>query len=195
MSGPGPERVRADIKRRLRSISSEAFFYYYLFVDNVTSTILRFLGEIGIRVREGVVADGSFLPGIEVENGSLIVDRSKLKYPGDLLHEAGHLAVVPAPIRYALSGEVKIPDEHPGVVEMVAMLWSYAACLHLRVDPAVVFHEHGYYGRSQRLLFSYQMGIYPGVYDLENAGMTLSPQNAELTGREAFPVMQKWIRD
>ena len=30
------------------------------------------------------------------EQGSIVIDKDALLYPGDILHEAGHIAVVPA---------------------------------------------------------------------------------------------------
>src|SRR5687768_11169129 len=118
------------------------------FQNVFAAKIIAFLREIGIRVTAGDVVDATFLPGIEVINGGLVVDESKLLYPGDLLHEAGHLAVTPGERRAELHGKVEISDELPQVVELEAMLWSYAACLHLKLDPTVVFHEHGYRGQA-----------------------------------------------
>ena len=57
--------------------------------------IVAFLEEIGLPVRFRDLDEAGFLPGITVEAGGLNVDREKLLYPGDLLHEAGHLAVLP----------------------------------------------------------------------------------------------------
>lgn len=71
---------------------------------DVADAIIDFLREIGLCVEERDLSDKTFLPGILVEKGGLIVDRVKLRYPGDLLHEAGHLAVVSARRRADLSG-------------------------------------------------------------------------------------------
>ena len=181
------------------SISDRGLFIFAtiggMAADAVTSRILVFLAEIGLSVREGEVSDSSFLPGIEVANGGLIVDRSRLKYRGDLLHEAGHLAVVPASLRSSLSGEVKTPDENEEAVEVMAMLWSYAACLHLDIDPRVVFHEHGYRGHSPGLLNTFQLGFFPGVHHLEATGMTVGRADPSRPEVLPFPVMQKWLRD
>ena len=163
-------------------------------MTDATSTILDFLAEIGIEVREGPVSHASFLPGIEIENGALVIDRSRLRYAGDLLHEAGHLAVAPPDARRSMSGEVKTPGAAPSSIELMAMLWSYAACLHLNLDPATVFHEHGYHGQSSSLLMNFALGIYLGVHELEDAGMTLSPAEAAQAAREPFPAMERWLR-
>lgn len=59
-----------------------------MFKDNSVNYICGFLTEISLQVQSGTVSVDSFLPGIFVLAGSLIVDEEKLKYPDDLLHEA-----------------------------------------------------------------------------------------------------------
>lgn len=163
--------------------------------DGIIDKILTFLAEIGIPATAGEVADDTFLPGIDVRNGTLIVDRRKLRYAGDLLHEAGHIAVSPAAIRSQLSGKIDLPEAAPHLVELEAMLWSYAACLHLGIDPRVVFHDDGYHGQAAALLQNFQLGVFHGVNGLVAAGMTLSPGDAAtVPGGKPFPAMQKWLR-
>ena len=158
-------------------------------------TIVAFLREIGLPVAAGSVDDASFLPGIEVVTGGLIVDEAKLKYPGDLLHEAGHLAMTPAASRSRLSGQVETPGANADVIESAAMCWSFAACLHLNLDPGSVFHEYGYHGRAQNLLFNFELGIFPGVHELVAAEMTRTGVDTHDSDLHRFPAMKKWLRD
>jgi len=160
-----------------------------------TNCITSFLTEIGIVLTWANLPDETFLPGIQVFDGTLLVDESKLKYPGDLLHEAGHLAVVPADARPHLNDEVTWPDQNADLIEAAAICWSYAACVHLGLDPQIVFHKDGYLGRSEGLLLNFQMQVYPGAVALEAAGMTYTVNNAEKLGFEPFPAMRKWLRD
>ena len=112
-----------------------------------TEIILEFLCEIGLTVIERTVPTGSVLPGISIDHGALVVDHAALLYPGDLLHEAGHLAVVPPAERAALTDNVG--DD--GGMEMAAIAWSYAAAVHLGVPLDVLFHDHGYRGHCYRI--------------------------------------------
>ena len=162
---------------------------------NVVTLIISFVREIGISLQYGAVDDDTFLPGIDVSEGSLIVDQSRLRYPGDLLHEAGHLAVTPAAFRPQLSGKVEAPHGNPNEIEAAAICWSYAACLHLRLDPRVVFHEQGYHGRSESLLLNFDLGVFPGLPELVSAQMALTEVEARSLGLAPFPSMQKWLRD
>ena len=155
-----------------------------------TTLILDFLNEIGITIAHAPLDDRTFLPGIDVVNGGLVVDLAKLKYPGDLLHEAAHLAVAPAELRPSLNGEVNIPGTDPPVLELAAMLWSYAACVHLHIDPHVVFHEHGYHGQAGALIRTFEFGVFPGVKVLVEAGMTKDTSDGM-----AFPEMTAWLRE
>ena len=155
-----------------------------MFENDTTSHIAEFLKAIGLEITAGAVDESAFLPGIRVENGGLVIDESRLSYPGDLLHEAGHLAVVPLDIRQTLHDEVHV--DNPVTIESAAMSWSYAACVHLGLNLRVVFHESGYHGRSENLLLGFQLGVFPGLHELISAGMTRA---------DKFPEMQKWLRD
>ena len=54
--------------------------------------VLSFLDEIGINIIEKQLGE-TFLPGLDLGPDGLYIDFDKLLYPGDILHEAGHLAV------------------------------------------------------------------------------------------------------
>ncbi|MEP7188409.1 MAG: hypothetical protein ABI901_04360 [Roseiflexaceae bacterium] len=75
------------------------------FTDTLTATIVAFLRGIGLVVRSGRIPEQSFLPGIWINHGTLVVDEAGLSYPGDLLHEAGHLAVASPERRATIVGD------------------------------------------------------------------------------------------
>ena len=82
--------------------------------------IIEFLREQGFEVREDVLSSESFLPGIAIVEGALVVDWAGSPSPGDLLHEAGHLALLPPVQRRAASSRL-VTD---GGYEMGAIAWS-----------------------------------------------------------------------
>lgn len=166
-----------------------------MFQNKLTRQISDFLKEIGIEVFPVKLSRETFLPGIFVEGGKLFVDEEKLLYPGDLLHEAGHIAVTPARLRNELNDEISLPDFQSGVLETEAIIWSYAACVHLDLDPRIIFHPNGYQGKSDALLSNFRIGVFPGVNQLEDAGMTFSERTAADSGAEPFPKMLKWCKD
>lgn len=164
------------------------------FFKEPTRTLAEFVRRVGIPVLGGELPDDTFLPGLEVVAGSLVIDEKKLMHPGDILHEAGHLAVMPAEERARSNGEVETAAGWPEVVELEAICWSYAACVELGIDPRIVFHEHGYQGRSEALLRGFELGVFPGVPGLELYGMTYTAPKAAAADIDPFPVMQRWLR-
>ena len=100
---------------------------------------VSFLQSIGIDVFYKTIEGKTFLPGIIIENGAIAIDKDKLKYPGDILHEAGHIAVVPAAERNTLSEHDIAERANSNAEEMMAIAWSYAACVHLDIDATFCF--------------------------------------------------------
>jgi len=160
-----------------------------------TDRIVAFLRGIGLPVAEGCVPDDCFLPGVRIHHGTLVFDRQRLQWPGDLLHEAGHLAVAPAALRPTLSDGIELPDEVRHAGEMEATAWAYAAVCHLGLDPAVLFHAGGYHGKSAGLVVTYSMGVYPGAAGLADAGLTHVGPAARDAGLPVYPRMSRWLRD
>jgi hypothetical protein len=165
------------------------------FNDPITQKMADFLIEIGIDVVSVGDAGVTFLPGIRVENGKILVNEEQLTYPGDLLHEGGHLAIAPAALRPSLTGEVVIPGTDPEPVEAYAIAWSYAAMVHLGLDPKVIFHPGGYRVESERLEANFNLGVYIGVNGLQDAGLSLTQPEALKRGLPPYPHMLKWLRD
>lgn len=161
------------------------------FRDATTNRIAEFLAAIGLTVRSGEFPEATFLPGLRVEQGALVVDEARLLYPGDLLHEAGHLAVLPAEQRRAQ--EADAGDDLGN--EIAAICWSYAAAVHIALDPAVVFHAHGYRGASQWFLENFASGNYMGVPLLQWMGMTADEKRAPALGVTPYPHMLRWLRE
>lgn len=153
-----------------------------------TAAIIGFLASIGIAVREGEVPPETIVPGIRLEQGEIVFDRTKMLYPGDLLHEAGHLAVMPQSRRCTATESA---SQDPGE-EMAAIAWSYAAALHIGLDPAVVFHSGGYREGSPAILENFREGRYVGVPLL--AWMSLTNVKAHAETQVVYPRMIRWLR-
>jgi hypothetical protein len=162
-------------------------------VDTLNRCI-EFLAEIGITVSWKKLEGPCFLPGLSIENGAIIIDKDALKYPGDILHEAGHIAVVPAAERATLSGTTIDKRLNNKAEEMMAIAWSYAACVHLDIDPGFVFHDDGYKGGGSYIVDNFREKKYFGLPMLQWTGMAIDPKNA-IKGQPAYPDMIKWLRD
>ncbi|MFL6138698.1 MAG: hypothetical protein ACJ74O_12985 [Frankiaceae bacterium] len=159
--------------------------------DATTERIIAFLRSIGLRVEMAPVDGPTVLPGITVSAGALVIDPGRLRYPGDILHEAGHLAVVTAAERADLDHNV---GQSPAN-EMMAIGWSYAAARHLDLPPEVVFHDDGYRGGSRSLLDNFAAGRYLAVPTLQWLGLTADERRAAELGVPPYPHMLRWLRD
>jgi hypothetical protein len=157
-------------------------------LDATATRIVDWLLEIGLTVRFAPV-DDSFLPGVMLEPGGLIVDPERLLYPGDLLHEAGHLATM-LPAQRAATGSNAGADMGD---EIAAQTWSYAAAVHLGIPPEIVFHATGYKGAAASLVEIYRDGN-AGVPLLQWMGLTLDAKRAAEAGVEPYPRMIRWLR-
>lgn len=153
--------------------------------QNIIETIINFLRSININIVEQKLPNNTFLPGLSLLGNSILMDLEKLKYPGDLLHEAGHIAVTEEKIR-PLIGTTEIGGNWPtDGEEIAAILWSYAASCYLDLDLKIVFHPNGYKNDSEWLIEQFNNKNYIGLPLLEWMS---------LCNKEEFPKMKKWIR-
>jgi hypothetical protein len=149
------------------------------------ATIVDFIRGVGIVVETAALPEDGFLPAIAVRDGRLVYDPDRLQYPGDLLHEAGHIAVTDPALRPTVS-----EFDGNGGDEMAAIGWSYAAALAAGIDPSVVFHDFGYRGGGQSILENFAVGRFLGVPMLQYYGLARLPAD----DGAPYPVMIKWLR-
>ena len=159
-----------------------------MFSDPLTVKLAAFVRGVGIDVHATELAEPTFLPGLDIRCGAVLVDAARLRYPGDILHEAGHIAVSRPEQRHRPK---LTPD---GGDEMASLAWSYAAARHLDVEASIVFHPDGYKGESSALVANFSEGHYIGVPLLQLYGMTVEPRLAAARGVEPYPHMLRWLR-
>jgi len=159
----------------------------------LTDIIVQFINNIGIPCRQAVLETGTFLPGIDIKEGAILYDPELMKYPGDLLHEAGHVAVLqPEDRLQAQSPDKLFGHMDKGAAEMAAIAWSWAALQHLGLEPEIVFHEHGYKGDGTSFIKNFNDGKYFGVPTLDYIGMCRDPKRHN--DEHTFPNMLHWLR-
>ena len=143
-------------------------------------TICAFLEAIGIAVEVAPIRVAGLLPGLAVHRGAVLIDPEAETFPGDLLHEAGHIAVTDPDFRATLDEVGDDPGE-----EMAAIAWSVAAARACGVPLEVLFHPEGYKGGVAAMIAAFADGRGPGIpmlawYELAEPG--------------AFPAMTRWLR-
>lgn len=156
--------------------------------ENSIHQIYAFLDNIGIPFQETTIAVDTFLPGIRIEAGILEIDRNKLQHPGDLLHEAGHLALSEPARRSVLNQALLDQAGAEQGEEIGVLLWTFLAAKHLDMPAEIVFHADGYKGQSQWLLDSFNSGSYIGLPLLKWMGIV------EEAPGGALPKVVKWLR-
>ncbi|MEL6530469.1 MAG: hypothetical protein AAGK01_04460 [Pseudomonadota bacterium] len=154
--------------------------------SEVAERCLTFLSNIEITTQPLGRNDAQLLDGLAIVEGRLLVDTNTPVWPGDLLHEAGHIAVA-APEHRANLG----PIEADGGDEMAAIAWSYAASLQCDLSLEHLFHNGGYRGDSAILREAFANGSYLGAPMLGFFGMC-DPHGHEQDC--PFPAMTRWLR-
>ncbi|WP_245882572.1 hypothetical protein [Hymenobacter chitinivorans] len=149
--------------------------------------LLTFVRAIGLEVREASLeGQQTFLPGLLIDRGTLVVDRQRLLFPGDILHEAGHIAVTPAAERHLVTANITENKPEKEGDELAVLIWTYAAARALNLPPEVVFHPHGYKSQSAWLIEHFSTGGTMGLPLLIWMGLTTAA---------TFPVMSRWLRE
>jgi hypothetical protein len=157
--------------------------------EDVAARCLAFLDEIGIEVDWLDGADAQLLDGLAIVNGRLLIDPGTDVWPGDLLHEAGHIAVADPELRPTLG-----PLEADPTDEMMAIGWSWAAAKVCEMQPRHLFHDGGYRGDSARLVTAYRIGQNIGAPMLGYYGMCCDMATGLAEGKPSYPNMLRWIR-
>ena len=163
-----------------------------MFGDARLRRIAAFLDSIGIAVAPGRVEVRTAFPGVLIQRGGLVVDEAALLSPGDVIHEAGHVALAPPGRRQADFGFVENADDGE---EIAVIAWCWAAIHRLGLAPEEVFHGTAYLrGDSPTLIEEGRRGNYIGFPLLQAWGMAYDEANARARGVEPFPHMVRWLR-
>jgi hypothetical protein len=161
-------------------------------MPSTLDTIVQFLRSIGLVVEPAELQGDTFLPAIRIVQGGLRYDPARLQTPGDLLHEAGHLAI--SPDRMLLNDAIDNQSPDAATDEVEAIAWSWAALVHLGLPGEVLFHPAGYKGQSESLLMAYRLGVHVGASGLARRGLCLLPAQAEGSGVQAYPHLRRWLQ-
>ncbi|MBV9958362.1 MAG: hypothetical protein JO360_08075 [Acidobacteria bacterium] len=159
-----------------------------MFSDPLVTKLADFVRSVGIGVEACSIDWKSRFPGLDIRQGAVLVDESRLLHPGNILHEAGHIAVHD-PVRRCEPKFSPTKGE-----EMSALAWSYAAAMHLGLGAELVFYPGSFTGWATALVENFVEGRYLGVPLLQRYGMAVEPRLAAERGVQPFPHMLRWVR-
>ena len=158
-------------------------------------SILNFLEKINIPYHFDKITVETYVPGILIKSGGLVIDNELLKFPGDILHEAGSIALCPADVRPTLNTPIAAQlDFDAATHSFMTLAWTYAAALDADTPLEVVFHKDGYHGQGESIANSFQSGQYIGLPMLQYLGMAYDAHNASQHNTNSFPAMVQWLR-
>lgn len=159
-----------------------------MFSDALVNRLADFVRSVGIDVVACEIDWKTQFPGLDIRSGAVLVDESRLIHPGNILHEAGHIAVHDPATRPNPKFSPKKGEE------LSALAWSYAAVKHLGLAPELIFYPGSYTGWADALLENFAEERYIGVPLMHRYGMTCEPRMAKERGVKPYPHMLRWLR-
>lgn len=171
----------------------------------------EFLSTIGIQWAWTDHAKG-FLDDVEIRDGGLLIKRDALV--SNVLHEAGHLALVPGEYRHLATGGLSValktmdastdfsdPDSAAARASIQCSdpevtAWAYAAGVHLGLDPTIIIKDGQYDNEGALIRLSLGMNAYAGINGLSHAGLCAVKAGAyaEARGLPAYPKLKFWVQ-
>jgi hypothetical protein len=159
-----------------------------VFSNPVIRQMAGFLETIGIPLVPASSLLPANFPGLDIQCGSVLVDETRVIHVGDILHEAGHIALTAPEFRSALR------LSPTGGEEMATMAWSYAAAQHLGLGAELVFYPESYSNFGNGLIEIFADGRYIGIPLLQLFGMSFDAKKGAEKNVEPFPHMVRWLR-
>ncbi len=170
---------------------------------------------VGLPVVEVTDAVDGFLPHVRVKGGGLQVDVAQC-YPGDVLHEAGHVALIPAQFRPLAEGGLEAVNEamaeflkaHPDgllswpenpvcravmqVSECEATAWQYAAAVEVGLPMTWLFPPGSYENEGDTELLRLRHNRHMGINGLQAAQWTQVRHNPHRP-LPVYPQLAQWL--
>ncbi|MBL7804276.1 MAG: hypothetical protein JNL02_11110 [Saprospiraceae bacterium] len=156
--------------------------------EEAIKRICDFLTQIGIPFQKAPIEGRSFLPGLKIDQGSLTIDVDKLEYPGDILHEAGHIALFDPLKRPFLNQEMLDTQPSEQSEEIGVQLWSYFAAEACGVPAEMVFHDGGYHTQNKWIIDNFRKRIFVGM------PLLVWMRIADPVPKGEYPVIRNWLR-
>jgi hypothetical protein len=177
--------------------------------ESPIDTVVRFLQEIGLEVVRCSEARG-FLKHIKIDRGVLYIDAHATA--PNLLHEAGHLAVIPATHRPSVGANLEAalakmlasldwsdPESPECRVAMYcgeseATAWAWAAGVHLGLAPKDIIADEDYDNTGDQMRLALAHDAYLGINGLCHAGFCGQGALGRRRGQPIYPKLAFWLQ-
>ncbi|MBB4861572.1 hypothetical protein HNP46_000383 [Pseudomonas nitritireducens] len=177
-----------------------------------SAVAVNFLREIGLTLVEvPSIPNASFLEDVRVVEGTLHYLASAKAC--NLLHEAGHVAIVPAKYRHLMNDDVEVgvkamfqqmeidhvmpgtPEFQAGlqVSEAEASAWSWAAGLAAGIPEELIIEDWCFEGEGALQRTRFLSNMHYGVNGLATAGFCRT-RETDLRPGVVFPELNFWLQ-
>ena len=167
---------------------------------------VTFLSKIGIKTNERPKATG-FLDYVIIENGQIFYDPNNATV-NDILHEAGHIAVLPSPVRNKANNnlnsvydiicqnakkhfDIRNPDSPESRAylqcgETEATAWAWAAGKAIGLPKEIIIEDSDYENEGENMRTMLSLNSYYGINGLVAGNMVESVKS--------YPKMIRWLQ-
>lgn len=176
-----------------------------------TEKVANFLREIGLQVVQVESASG-FVDHVEIVHGAIHLDEHAAV--SDLLHEAGHVAIMPQRYRSYLNGNIgpgvkrmleeltalHLPTDDPlyraaiQTSDCEATAWAWAAGKHLGLNDDEIIRDEDYNGGGEHVRLGLAFRGYLGINGLAHAGFCTVRPNPYRAGIPVYPELARWLQ-
>jgi len=173
-------------------------------------SVVQFLQTIGLDVVFAPGAEG-FIDHVVIRDGALHVDPNARA--SGLLHEAGHVAIIPKPYRAYLSGNISpgikrifselealklSPDDHLmraliNTGDPEATAWAWAAGKYLNIPESLIIQDDEYDAGGEYLRSALAANCYLGINGLSHSGFCVVRHNP-YRPLPVYPALAYWLQ-
>lgn len=173
---------------------------------DLVARVLGFLKGIGIPCRYGNVGR-SFINNVFIKDGGLVINSKSVV--ADILHEAGHIAIIPSNLRHHAKGDLEAlelevskaldaitydqwANDDPAAKALLqlsdteATAWAWAAGKHLDIPEPLIIEDEHYDGNGASMRIMLGVGQYLGIN-----GMVASRMLSKISD---YPILQRWTQ-
>lgn len=178
--------------------------------EKIFAKCIKFLNQIGIEtsIKEGTTG---FVKNVEIREGKLFVDPSCSI--SSLLHEAGHVALLPVRFRGKASGDMKyimkdmqenikcsIPEMPEGRAALqyddcATTAWAWAVGKHLKIPEEKIILDEEYQNTGEEMRIRLKFNSYFGISGLAAAGFCVTHErHSKYKNLPLYPKLKFWTQ-
>lgn len=169
--------------------------------------VINFLNSIGIKCHIVENVKNSFLKAILIKDGELYL--TKKCNISDILHEAGHLAILPPLYRKQANGDLKVllkkmykeidttlpeNEKYMYCEDNEATAWAFSCGTYLKLPHSQIILKKQYQNTGKDVLFGLRHNSHFGIHGLARAGWCSVKKIHTTVDKPLYPNLNKWLQ-